>query len=726
MQLMGDAVTVLGSRLGLGWDPKQRQAYLIRHGTLPGIPMSVYAGIEMGDRRLILPLVLEGETFEFLDQDLTATTMQMSGIDPQSGIHLKFNIRVPFKPRDDRFSTTPALFMEIVIERLSSNFRWTAQQAEPVEGKVFLEFAASGMSFSPANKGLEVAYQSKALRPEPVDAEEWAPDMEIRQESVACRDRLVGLAGRWNGNRLEESFHLERGTKGPRIAAAWCVYDAPVLAVLGDRCSFKYTQTFSSLEAVVDWAVANEQSVIANSTKVDGLLSRHSLGASVDHLMAQTLHAWLMDTWYVVRPNGQDWFTVWEGSCYFHSTVDVEYTQGPFYLTVWPELLELELNEWPFFSKDGARCLEAKGVGTLFLSHDMGQHADCNSQCYPHDMEVEENANYLLLAYAHWRRTGRDQVVRTHTAFIQKLMDFILACDTTGNGIPDKGCANTIDDASPAIQFGSEQVYLGVKAMAACEVGRLMLAHAGVAGLEQYADFVQKARQTVESLGWKDDHYVVTLSRTLDGIINPWSGQPMNGELEGWDAFHIYTANGLALLDMVGCDAGLNSDRLRQDIRTATPRTLGKYGCRHTSYVNTKPTDLLVPGLAGSAPQVGWVSMNMLRDIAAAYRGLDLFGLAANYWEWQCTTNTQRFASFFETFYGNNLHFYPRGIAIFGYFDAAAGFVYDACSSLKKCAPVRPNLEVPLLLFADWTAGTAPMLRAESDGEKADWAIVEG
>jgi hypothetical protein len=725
MQLMGDAVTVLGSRLGMGWDPKARQAYLIRHGLLPGIPMEIKAGVEIEGRWLVLPLSTTGETFEFLDQEMSPTAMSLSGIDPKTGIHVKLHVRIPFRPRDDRFSTTPALFLEFTVDRLSSNFRWTGQQSEPVQGRLFLEISGKAFATTFDAMGADVSYQTTIIHPEKVDPERWSPELILKDENIPCRDRWAVLSGTPSGNGFEVPFKLERGAKGPRLAFVWCSYDQAILNVRGEKAPFKYTQWFKGLQEVVDWAVKHEAEVIDNSTKVDGLLQKHSLGASVSHLMAQTLHAWLMNTWWTVRPDGSDWFSVWEGSCYFHSTVDVEYTQGPFYLSVWPELLEMELHEWPYFGKDGAGILGEKGAGTLFLSHDIGQHADCDGQCYPHEMEVEENANYLLLAFAHWRRTGKDDVLKRHAGFMRKLLDFIVACDSTGNGIPDQGCANTIDDASPAIQFGSEQVYLAVKAMAACEAGRLMLAHVGESDIDKYKAFVQKAKETVEELGWKDDHYVVTLSRTLDGIINPWSGQAMHGELEGWDAYHIYTTNGLALLDMVGYEPLLDPERLRQDIRNATPRTLGKYGCRHTSYVSQKPTDLLVPGLAGSAPQVGWVSMNMFRDIAAAYRGIDLFDLSDCYWDWQCTTNTQKFAAFFETFYGNNLHFYPRGIAIYGYFEAAAGFVYDACRNYQQIKPVRSNLQVPLLYFADWRRGTAPMVQVSMNGDAVSASIQD-
>jgi len=121
----------------------------------------------------------------------------------------------------------------------------------------------------------------------------------------------------------------------------------------------------------------------------------------------------------------------------------------------------------------------------------------------------------------------------------------------------------------------------------------------------------------------------------------------MQGELEGWDAYHIHTENGLALLDMIGYESGLSRERTRQDIEVSTRQTLGKYGSRHTSYVSEKLANVDTKAVATSVVyagiKTGWVSMNMLRDIAVAYRGIDLLAFADLYWDWQSTTNSQEY-----------------------------------------------------------------------------------
>ena len=259
--------------------------------------------------------------------------------------------------------------------------------------------------------------------------------------------------------------------------------------------------------------------------------------------------------------------------------------------------------------------------------------------------------------------------------------------------------------------------------MASIKAGKAILDHVGGFSTVKYQKFADAALKTIEKEGWKEDHYVVTLTQTMNGLVNPWTGEKLSGPLEGWDAYHIYTANGLALLDMVGYDTGMNKKRLKEDFATGLENTLMKYGCRHTSYVNHKPPELSIPGLASIAGKVGWISMNMLRDIAAAYSGLDLFAMADRYWDWQVTVNTQDIFLFFETFYGNNLNFYPRGIAVFGYFEAAAGFRYDRIKDHLDLNPVRSSMDVPLPFLADWKTGAVPKMKTFMKGNRLHYTV---
>lgn len=701
MQLMGDSISVFGGRFGIALDPAKKCASMIRHDAHPGLPFEIAVGFDLNGNRSYLPLSSEGKTFEFCDFDATATSMRIIGIEPSSGIRVSLKVMIPFRPRDIEFSVTPVIFIDVECERIENDYRWVRMEDRDrsIKGRFFIELKnatdSSVFKYVPLSdeNRIKIEYKSpyrdlKLLPKKYMDSENY---LEI-------------LSGLLEGRRVFGDFSLLPGQKAKPIKLALVAYDEPVLQVLGEKVPFKYSQYFKNIDEVSKWARENRELVEENSRKVDGIFASHTMGQAYGHLMIQTLHTWLSDTWFTVRSNGQDWFSCWEGNCYFHSTVDVEYTQTPFYLSVWPELLRLLIDEWCYYGKPGniVRGLEEKGNGTIVMSHDMGEYTLCDKQIYPHEMPVEENANYILMVYAYYLRTGEAGLIYKHKDLLSKLLDFILACDSTGNGIPELGTANTVDDGSPAVQYCSEQIYLGVKAIAAVEAGMNMLLLAGENGLEKYQLFVDRAIKTIEEQGWVKDHYVVTTMRTLDGLFDSWSNKPVSGEAEGWDAYHIYTTNGLTLLDMCGYKTGISEEHIKTDLQTALEKTKLKYGSSHSSYRKE--------GISGHPSKIGWISMNMLRDISAAYRGLDFFSMSEGYWDWQLVSNTQEYMGFHETFYGNTLCFYPRGIACFGYLDAALGFVFSPVLNKKSFAPVRSNLKVPLLLFADWKEGNVPIV----------------
>ncbi|HEY3416499.1 MAG TPA: DUF4965 domain-containing protein, partial [Armatimonadota bacterium] len=631
------------------------------------------------------PLCADGGQFTFYDQRLSPCTMSLMGIDQGSTVKLKLAVATPFRPRDLDFSTTPVLGLRLTATLLGGNFRW-AECTAVDEVEIFLEIAGDGLQVDASGAdAVDLRFSSK-------QGGNAAPE----------HDRLVVLQGERHGVRFTRKVTLYDGAEQP-LDVAWCTHSAPVLEIQGTKYPFKYTGAYPDLDAVCAWARQHPTAIWDNAAAVDGIITDNTFSQSINHLLAQTLHSWLADTWCVNR-NGSDWFSVWEGSCYFHSTVDVEYTQAPFYLAVWPELLRSELDFWPEYSKDGARTLGERGAGTLFLSHDTGQHVSANGQIYQHDMEVEETTNYLILSYAYYKRTGDVTVARKHADILEQYLAFLAACDTTGNGIPDKGVANTIDDASPAVQFGDEQVYLAVKTLAAFATGAELLELVGKpATAKTYRALADKVRAHIEKAGWQGDHYA-TLLKPNGRIYDAWKDETTElAEVPGWDAAHIYTVNGLALLDMIGYDLGLNEDHLKTDLQVATQRCLREYGCVHSDYEPEKLPEP-IPGLTGAAFSPGWVSMNMLRDIAAFYRGVDLRHLADRYWEWQTTTNTQEPKLFFETFNGNNLCFYPRGIAIWGYFDALAGRVIDVVAGVDRESKPFNGMVAPRLLDVEWTA----------------------
>ncbi|MBT3376338.1 MAG: DUF4965 domain-containing protein [Lentisphaerae bacterium] len=709
MQLMCDVVCVLGSRHGVLLDPIRRKCGIIRFDRFDCLPeLRIRAGVVVDGREIVLPLTPQGPVFRFHDQRMTPCTSVLMGIDPASGIKLRLEIVTPFRPRDGAFSTTPVLGLRLEASKIAGSFRWEGRDCNPDEVEVFLEMGGPAVTREPVgDDAIDMCFQSVRSS----TAREGTTRANADTEAVEQRDRLVVV----DGSRTETGFR-KRITFGERpstgLTVAWCTYSPSTLSVRGELCPFKYNERLGTLDDVANWARANVDQLFVNARVVDGVIAAGECSKSTQNLLAYTLHSWLIDTWWVNR-KGRDWFSVWEGSCYFHSTVDVEYTQSPFYLAVWPELLGIELDFWPEFSKDGRFTVGDRGAGTLFLSHDTGSHSTACGQDYHHEMEVEETANYVILSYAYWKRTGDDSLLRKHVATIEAYLRFLLACDTTGNGVPDQGVANTIDDASPAVQYGSCQIYLAVKCLGSFKAGAEILEMLGHHELvDTCRETAGKIRALIAERGWQGEHFATLLGKEGKGIVDPWSGEKIDlPEIPGWDAPHIYTVNGLVPFDMVGVDLGLDEEKVATDLRVATKRCLREYGCVHTDFSFERASiPETMKGLAGVSRNPGWISMNMLRDIAAFYRGVDLRHLADRYWEWQVVTNTQEPKVFFETFSGNNLCFYPRGIVIWGYFDGLAGIRENAVDGDRSTGPKVGAVCVPRLLDVDWRTGQCEMV----------------
>jgi hypothetical protein len=403
-------------------------------------------------------------------------------------------------------------------------------------------------------------------------------------------------------------------------------------------------------------------------------------------LIAFSFQSFVPNTWWAISAkDSPDWFSCWEGNCTFHSTVDVEYNLAWVYLLLWPDLLEMTLSEWRHY-------LKPVSEEAAFMSHDIGALLGANSQAYPHEMEVEESANFILLVYALWRYTAKKKIPEDNREVVSKLASFILNSATTASGFPTEGTANTVDDASPAVQFGREQTYLAVKALAALHAATFLLeATSGPdeALLERCRVRVEQIIKSLNQLGWLDDHYAVCLDRTTDGLINPWSSEPLEpGELFGWNAYSLYTSNGLLYLLATGVSLPAGDyERFKLDIINARRESLTEYGCYHSSVDHSHI----------------WVSQNLHRDHTGAFLGIDPDGMPERYWAYeQYENSTGRGGCFVDTYGPNHLRYYPRGITSLGYLVSLPGAKFDRVAKKLTLSPVRIPLKVPLLTLADW------------------------
>jgi hypothetical protein len=381
--------------------------------------------------------------------------------------------------------------------------------------------------------------------------------------------------------------------------------------------------------------------------------------------------------------------------------LDVEYNAAIFPLTLWPDLLKLQLQQWPQY----ARSHEPSG-GAI-ICHDLGSGINATGQRSDYTMEVEENSNYLLLLQAYVRWTGDRSLVAPLMPTIKALRRYLLWVDRDGSGFPTEGATNTLVDGPAAIAFARKQTYLAIKRLAALRAAADLFRIGGRADKARELDarLEQDAHQ-IDLAAWVGDHYAVACERSALEMLDPDTGKPVPFEtVPGTDAYSIHTANGLLLPLMVGQPTMFPKERLAKDLIAADRENQSRYGDGHSS----------------ETPERIRVSLNLWRDMIARYLGLTGPSSAQQYWDLQVMSNVgDNSLGFTDSYISDYLSHYPRGIVTLGYFLATPRLTIDRLAPGGAYVTVEPDRHMPqrwpLLPLADWTAGRVPVCVVAADG----------
>ncbi len=723
MALMSTCVGRLGSRFSMILDPNRQQIHYGSLGLMCQSEAQMVVGLTDGEGGFCaLPLCEEGDAFYNVDQHHSMTSVTYTATCAKCGVRLETQIIAPFWPQDEDTSTVPAYIIRFRLEAID-RLRWEKLPAMK-DRKGTLRFAIQlpGAKTSVSKGRVKMTYPVAIAKR--AQSGEGGLELEHSQSGRTTRatgkatDVIVPLTGRWKASKgvLEVPFNVGRGSQEFRLAVTSYTSDA-LFERFGQAMPLKYTQRWNSADTLANWVKRNHNELVDKSEAFDRLFADSGLTPDALDLAALSFQSYLMCTLWADRGEGEDWFSVWEGSCWYNSTVDVTYNEGMFYFAMWPELLEKVFRQWSHHVNDAdgeARRRAIVSDDDKFVSgdeefqfdgavmeHDMGAGWTANGQSYHHAMPVEENSNWLLMLYAHGKWWGREALFKKYNKINRQLVDYLLWTDTTGNGFPDRGTANTIDDATPAVQYGRDNVYLGIKRLAALHAAGRMFDHCGE---DSYARKCKReVRKAVKTLnaGWLGDHWGVCLDKSAKGLVDCWTRKPLPyDELPGWDAYSLYTTNGLVYLMMVDdLPPGLSADRLRQDVVNATAESMTRYGCGHSSLDQ----------------QNMWVSMNVWRDCAAGYLGVDMTDNCQRYWRQQLFANgvgAEKPNCFTETSLTNNLVWYPRNTAIFGLPMAMAQLRIRRSDKAGKATPTRAG-RWPLLALASWKRGKVPVLAAD-------------
>jgi hypothetical protein len=731
-------------------------------------------GKDGSERWYGLPFSGRVPAFTSIRQTQTLTSLSYVCRAADLPVEVTYTFRAPFYPRDIKLSVAPFVYLDVTVRNLTgANQRGAvvvgqalrrqddAASAPNRDGaRVVAGAGCMGVLYdlSVWGKKTQFGWLVDGAQSQGIVANAGMLSVPARAPAAgkaqADADGRTVLPVSWadSASGLTWNFDLGAGARQTRsfICVGWV--GEPIIQVMGKPYHFKYTELFAGPLDVARWALDNRPEVDRKVALFESTVQDASMSPALRDLLAFAFQSWVQNTFFCADGEGNDWFSVWEGCCKFHSTVDVEYNVAPLYFEYWPELMRMTLQEWTGYIRDGV------------LSHDMGMGLAADGMKYPHDMEVEENTNFVLLLHHYWRQTGNRKAVEDMFGSVQALLDHVSACDTDGDGFHELGTYNTIDQGSAAVQYAQNQTYLAVRALCAYLCGAQM---AQALGKEEVAaGWQQKAQATAATLSkdaWLKDHYVVALNKTSpvavastadstgsngglgeedygEGYVGTqgqggyrnngyggyggynqggrrdWSGggtTVVPRPVDGWDGYSIYTTNGMLYPLRSGMELpGLDLSRLRDDLLASYRATMKRYGSPHTDRENNM-----------------WVSQNIWRDMAAAYLGLDLGDNSEGYWNLQKYINRDKRGCFTDVYMYNSggisLDYYPRGAVAFGLLPALAGLQVDRVTQTVSVAPVREPLRLPLLNYADWEAGRVPWLTLEQKDGKTQ-VKVEG
>lgn len=684
--LFENSIAKLGSRFCLNPQPQVGKWVQSPMGTMMGTRRWFLLAARSGDVVRALPFDHSFAPFEHIEQTLTMTSISYRCFSPELGYNVQFKISAPFYPRDRRLSCAPFFFLDVTVANTSDR-RQSARLALAMPGFQEADLRRPGLI------GLRSFSTEHDRNFEQVLASDGSDGARVAQDV----GRVIGRPRRKTGERDAEGrlilpvnqteqragivwrFVLEPGeAKTHRVVlAAYTADDA--LEVRYKPFHFLYADLFDDAEDVIAYALDNADEIERKNSVFESTVTDATVPDSLKEFIAYAFQSFICNTWWCRADDGSEWFSVWEGNCRYHSTVDVEYNDGLIFYQYWPELLGRIIDSWPKYMKPGV------------ISHDMGAGLVANGMSYPHDMEIEENTNFILMLHHYWKCTGNLGIVRRHFDVVRDLCWYIITADTDGDGFPNRGCANTIDQGSHAIQYAQEQTYLAVRCLAALTVAREMARALGepsaAAGWREHAE---RIRQTLQNRAWLGDHYAVYLGE--------------EETTDDWRAYSMYAQNGLVYPLRGGATVPVSRQQMRKDIEVATRKLMREYGTTHTTLEDNM-----------------WISQCIWRDIAAAYLGIDMIDNINRYWALARKLAFEHHRCYTDSYFYNGgaaLDYYPRGITAIGLIYALGGVQIDVPGKSITFNPLRTPLRIPLPTFADWKAGKVPWVTfEEKDGE---------
>lgn len=765
-----------GSRFTVVAAPQRLGAYLSALGIDAADLSEILAAVRVGGSVAAFPLSDRYPLFGGTVQHDFATGVRFDATDTALGVSARLEIRVPFWPQDESVAILPSAYLDLTVTNTSSApITAEALVATPVRydsrdplcsgceprsltpsigtaGISWGAFEAVGSASSPdlgAYGDARTVVARYALAAAPSGGTEVS----------ATSGGIVGTEGRAHSSWLwprgggsgipavgERIYR--RATRG-HVGLVWSLgtlapgASVSVAAVLAAHVSepvvevalpqggsgsyrFAYAATWPTLIDVVERSILERSIQLEKARRFDALVGGEQgvhLGPALEsetqalrELQSLAYRSYAANTWWLARASPSTTlpaqvFTVSEGAaacCRFQSTLDVTFNDAQFLLAFWPGLLKLMLDQWQLYSKP------ASPLPGKIAPHDIGSAQYLGGQVYV-DMPVEENANFVLLAYAYLKATRDVAGVSALVPFIRELLDYVRSADTDGDGLSDVGTANTVDAANPTLFLAPDQTYLGFKTLAAYKA--YLEIHEATGYLTSpFEDAVRAGihglLHTLSNASWRGDHFATTLDDSAS-----------HAELRNFGS--IYATGALTYNVQYGGDLPVSTElleKLRSDAAAVLSRTMGPYGSVHMERGETS----------------GWASQSIWRDTGALWIGAGgasgraFVSNLPNHVRYQQLLAREgdggwwdpysysvgpdgSFAALPSAASRGILGYYPRGAVAFGLGQAYAGITVDLVDSVLGVLPwARPGARVPLYYLADWNSEEIPQAQVRT------------
>jgi hypothetical protein len=695
-------------------------------------PLDLSVGmVEPDGTERVLPFCREGCTLAYTEQFERLNSITFKGYSEHYRLRFELNVHSVFFPQEDRLCLLPAFYFEVRVHPVD-RVQWHPPKGPTPESvKVFIRIARPDTQVYPVDApadgksgpGIEFYYQN-TLKPglDIIGRPEGVTASKPIEKTAEVFERIVSLNSDAKVAPTDDGLTIDLPVSsvgsGVKWRLVWASYtESPMLAVTekGEQRvgRLKYTAFWKSLDDVVSEAIGMRDEYLAASRRLEKLSEQAPLRNAERHLLHLSFQNFLANTFWCSLSDCSDpmaaaeWFSVWDGSRLLHSPVNAEYNNCLWYLSFWPQLLEVLMGQWV---KNFVEHAPSQGA---YPRHDLGQGLRLEGSALVHDMPVEDAANFVLMLQAHCHWTGDTTLAHRYTIQIEKIANYLLWVDRDHSGFASEGVVNALIDAGPELHYARKGTYLAVKRVLGLAACADLLEQ--VVKKEASAKFKREAMsaaQRIESEAWIGDHFVVCTDPTDSALSHPRTGDVFTSEkLPGCDAYSIYTSNACLLPLMTHQSTFLNPDRLRTDLLNGVRETLGPYGCSHTSE---------------EADRV-WVSQNLWRDITARYLDIVALPWTPNYWELQVVANTgQQSQGASDTYFTNSHVFSPRLIDSIGLLTAYPRLVIDRLAKHGPLIKVNPDGHYPqrwpLFALADWRAGKIPVCVVTHDGH----VMIEG